>query len=712
MKLNFLGCALAMLLALNCGQVLAAGEFEKFLEGKSSASAEDKKKAERYFLGTWALAENRLAGKKLPLKPGFFHVPDSHYLFTSLTGQAGKADDWFKVPEHASYGKWELDIGSVLHISRDIEQQAQTYIAERQARSDKLESLLIERFPELEKMNTEQRRRFVREHRNQLKDIFEDKSLSTQGLAGAIRLLPMISEAVKNKQEVLYLGNIKTLFAKEVSGAREIYDSKSDYEKLNTKSNLSVFLTGNRFYIHDLRREGESLITFVKPPVSSDDLPPDIASYYNNKLAEAVKARANVIYSGWNRLCGYWKVIESDLPKNAVADCRKQRDALLAVGVERQEDYVYPFVQPKLPGGFPRDTVDRLQAFTQSPVAVSVKAESIPFLGYCFSYTPKDDEMYAALESNRFSGAAFTINYSPLFEVKKNWAEAEFQAYQSLNFSSSLVYLRKDGVIGIYIPEKTREYRPKKTGAMFYDPANTWRYADNKIELSLAGGKVKRTLYTGKSLYLSPGVQNSGPESERIIHWDIHFIRSDNPGDLANVNPSPGVAVKVPPPGRELCDYVSYAGNKVNQTKVAVNAKTPAAPRQSNNTPAVKPKTAKPAVTAPFVLSDYAHISVVPIDPNAPIAPEVKAMWAKGFYLHLKAGGNFGFNADQPGQYVYLPVNRWQNKNGELTLTLDTIAYSFNLPTKQSGGDVTLNTIDSTLKVFKMTYITKVKGAR
>jgi len=141
-KLNFLGCALAMLLALNCGQVLAAGEFEKFLEGKSSASAEDKKKAERYFLGTWALAENRLAGKKLPLMPGFFHVPDSHYLFASLTGQAGKADDWFKAPENASYGKWELDIGSVLHISRDIEQQAQTYLAERrnlpvQSRSSK-----------------------------------------------------------------------------------------------------------------------------------------------------------------------------------------------------------------------------------------------------------------------------------------------------------------------------------------------------------------------------------------------------------------------------------------------------------------------------------------------------------------------------------------------------------------------------------------------
>ncbi|MBA52988.1 MAG: hypothetical protein CMK89_00900 [Pseudomonadales bacterium] len=701
----YLWCALHILCALYCGQVYASGEFEKFLEGKSPASAADKKKAESNFIGTWVLAENSLGGKQFPLKPGFFHVLDSHYLFISLNRQAGKNDNWFKRPEKASFGTWELDISSVLYLSKDVERQAQNYVSERKSRLEKKEAKLIERFPELEKMSVEQGRRFIKQHRSELKDILEDKSLSTQGLARAQSLLPLISAAVNSNQKVLYFGSVKTRFSEEITPTRELYDSKDDYEKLHTKSDVLVYLSANRFYIKDLRREGQSMIAFVKPPVSDRDFPPEIASYYNDKLAGEVKARASSIYSGWNKLCGYWKVIESALPQNAVTDCKTQRDALLAVGVERQKDYVYPFVQPKLPGSFPRDTVAGLQQFTQAPVGAAVKPEPIPFLGYCFSYTPQDDEMYAALESNGFSGAAFTMNYSPLFEVnQKNWSDEEFQTYRSLNFSSPLVYLRRDGVIGIYIPEKVKEYRPRKTGAMYYDPANTWRYADNKIELSLAGGKVKRTLYTGKTLYLSPGVQNSGPESERIFHWDIHFIRSDNPGDLAGVSPSPGVAVKVPPAGRTLCDFVSHAGNEPKQPKVAVRATTP--------TLIAKPVTPQPAVTAPFVLSDYAHIHVVPVDPNSPIAPEVKAMWAKGFYLHLKPGGNFGFNADQPGPYVYLPVNRWQNKNGALTLTLDTIAYRFDLPDTQSAGDVTLNTIDSTLKAFKMTYVSKAKGAR
>lgn len=146
------------------------------------------------------------------------------------------------------------------------------------------------------------------------------------------------------------------------------------------------------------------------------------------------------------------------------------------------------------------------------------------------------------------------------------------------------------------------------------------------------------------------------------------------------------------------------------------------APQQTTNAPIATASTRQSSpksdnvtistLSKPFVLPDYGHLRVVPKDPNAAIAPEIKAMWAKGFYIHMKEGGNFGFNTDEPGPYLYLPVNRWENKNGVFTLTLDTVVYAFTLPTKKSTGETTLKTVDSTLNAFEMTYVTKEKGVR
>ena len=149
-------------------------------------------------------------------------------------------------------------------------------------------------------------------------------------------------------------------------------------------------------------------------------------------------------------------------------------------------------------------------------------------------------------------------------------------------------------------------------------------------------------------------------------------------------------------------------------TVTAIPAKKVSLAVSSHSTTATKPK-AKAEISEsskPFELSDYAHFKVVPVDPNSPIAPEVKAMWAKGFYIHLKTDGNFGFNTDDPGPYVYLPVNRWKNKNGVLTLTLDQVVYSFTLPTVATVEETTLTTVDSTWNAFRMTYVTKNKGGR
>ncbi len=151
---------------------------------------------------------------------------------------------------------------------------------------------------------------------------------------------------------------------------------------------------------------------------------------------------------------------------------------------------------------------------------------------------------------------------------------------------------------------------------------------------------------------------------------------------------------------------ISSAKNTASQETTSHRVKSPLQP--SPNADKVNTAT----LSKPFELSEFGHLRVVPKDPNAAIAPEIKTMWAKGFYIHLKPGGIFGFNTDIPGQYIYLPVNRWKNENGVFTLTLDTIVYSFVLPKEKSSEDTTLKTVDSTLKAFEMTYVTKKQGAR
>lgn len=151
----------------------------------------------------------------------------------------------------------------------------------------------------------------------------------------------------------------------------------------------------------------------------------------------------------------------------------------------------------------------------------------------------------------------------------------------------------------------------------------------------------------------------------------------------------------------------SSTAQSTNKTSMQPNASV-----KSMKNPPQEISLEKPTIEKPFKLSGYAHFQVIPVDPNAAIAPEIKAMWAKGFYIHLKPDGNFGFNTDVPGPYLYLPVNRWKNENGVLTLTLDKIVYTFTLPMKESTGETTLNTVDSTLSAFEMTYVTKEKGVR
>jgi|GEM_PF-2925513 len=651
----------------------ASGEFEKFITTDPTASPSSSASAEaaKLFSGTWVLSSDAEGKKQSKPKPGYIHVLPSGQLFTS--------EDYFNdggwlnnTNRQHVVGSWQLNIEKSLPISNSTISEALSYIEKIQAKVEN-----------------------------------QDKSAYRYGLNRAREILPMLHQGLKDKKNTLYFGGLKTSMARKYN-TTNTYNSKRDFDSFYHKGSIGLYMTGDKLYMKDLRRNGTRKIVFEKPPVLSKNHSEYIANYYNNHLNKKVTERAEKIYTDLNEVCAFWRKIENDLPAGAVNECKKNRDALLALGIKRQDEHKFIDERAvKMPDG-----LKRLIDFSTSPVDATLEEAGLPFLGYCFNHSQDghNQTILERLAKQNYGNAAFELSITPAIDIKPaNWPQQLFESYSALQLHS-LVYLRPDGVIGI-----SREinvgtnYNPRKNTVMYYDPSNTWQYSDSKIELKFKNEKVSRTLYVGKSLYSSPGVQSSGGKDFydegtklHLAHWDIQFIFSDAQlyTDRKQVlNPTYSKALKKVSRNSSECAYLDSVQKNVSRTPETINKK------KENGV-----KTAD--LAKPFVLSKYAHFTVVPKDPNAPIAPDIKAMWAKGFYIHLKGDGNFGFNTDEPGPYLYLPVNRWKNKNGVLTLTLDTVVYAFTLPTKKSAGETTLNTIDSTLNAFEMTYVTKEKGVR
>ncbi len=708
MNFNPFRYSILIILWFHISPALATGEFEDFINKKSTASAQDQQKAAEVFAGTWVLSSDTEGKKQSPPRPGFIQVLSTGDLFTSENhfNDGG----WLNTTSnHHTVGSWQLNIEKSLPISKAVIAEAQAYIREMQNKIDDQDKKIAARFPEAKNIRPDQRKAFIAKHRQELEAILDDKTLNRFGLRRAKDLLPMLQQGIEDGQTKLYFGGLKTTMSGKYKRSTN-YKTKRDFDALNYERRMTTYLTGQKLYLSDLRRNGMRNIVFEKPPVLPKNYPEAIANYYNNELVQAVKKRADEIYTDLNKICAHWRKIETELPANAVNNCRKQRDSLLALGIDKQDELKFIDERSvRVPDG-----IKRLVDFSSSPVDLTLIPSELPFLGYCFSYTSPEhnEKMLAQLENQGYANAAFTVAVSPSLGIKPaNWSTQEFEAYRSIGLNIEVLHLRPDGVIGI---SQSTNSKPKNSLVMFYDKSNTWHHHDNKIDLSFHGGKVSRTLYVGKSLYSSPGVQNSGDKDfydddskMHLSRWDIHFIQSDArlyDSRKNTLNPTYKTAQKKVSHDSGECAYLGYA----QQDAPLATPKVSATPETN---PKLKAKKViSKSTTAPFVLSEYGHLKVIPRDPNAPIASDIKTMWAKGFYIHLKKDGIFGFNTDTPGPYLYLPVNRWQNKNGVFTLTLDKVVYVFTLPTKMSTGETTLTTVDSTWNAFEMTYTTKQKG--
>lgn len=662
-------------------------DFETFITSNPLPVESDitqNKKVAKLLYGTWVLKSDVEGETKASLKPGFIHFSTSGDLFTSES--YFRDGGWFNTTsKHHVVGGWEFNAEKSLPISQAVISEVISYIEQTQKKVDEQDLLVMQRFPEANNLRVDQRGDFLRKHREELKDIFSDKSVDRRGLKKAKEILPMLRQGLADEQDTLYFGGLKTNMSPEFDPVAR-YKDKRDFERFHIKTSTTTYLSGKTLYLKDLRRKGMRRIIFEKTPIAPNDYPENIANFYQNKLQDAVKTRANDIYDDLNQVCAHWRKIQDQIPDGALESCHKQRDSLLSLGVNKKGEYKFiDESSVKIPSG-----LEKLLKFTAEPINPSIKASELPSLDYCISheYSERDNETMARIAKQNFTNTAFSVYIEPTIDVKpNNWGQASFEQYRAMRFNTRMLYLREDGVIG-FSQEKFEgpSHAPKRKTYMYYDPTNTWDYTNNKINLEFHDGSVTLTLYVGSKLHMSPSVQNTSgmdfydEESKlHLIRWNVNFLRNADNG----------------------------CANFTSKKESTAFSNTD---HRNNPSPTTRSQEAK--LNKPFVLSDYAHFNVVPVDPNAAIAPEIKTMWAKGFYIHLKPDGNFGFNTDNPGPYIYLPVNRWENNNGVLTLTLDKVVYSLTLPSQSSPEETTLTTIDSTWQAFKMTYVTKQKNAR
>ncbi len=71
--------------------------------------------------------------------------------------------------------------------------------------------------------------------------------------------------------------------------------------------------------------------------------------------------------------------------------------------------------------------------------------------------------------------------------------------------------------------------------------------------------------------------------------------------------------------------------------------------------------------------------TIVALDDSIPIEPNLKALWGRGAYLHLREDGALGFKWNEADALEYLPENTWQQDGEQLILRLGVFHYVFTL---------------------------------
>jgi len=131
-------------------------------------------------------------------------------------------------------------------------------------------------------------------------------------------------------------------------------------------------------------------------------------------------------------------------------------------------------------------------------------------------------------------------------------------------------------------------------------------------------------------------------------------------------------------------------------------AKKNGTPESNTRISLESPKEQTHSTLASDLVDTYWYGRFLPINDNVPLHPTVKALWKKGFHMHFRADGIWGFNFFAPGPYEYLPVNRWKKKLTSLIIRGRKMKYIFNLE-KMSGKQEALTQPTGHMKMILKT---------
>ena len=106
----------------------------------------------------------------------------------------------------------------------------------------------------------------------------------------------------------------------------------------------------------------------------------------------------------------------------------------------------------------------------------------------------------------------------------------------------------------------------------------------------------------------------------------------------------------------------------------------------------------------------YLFARIEPINENILFDADIKALWYRGAYLHLKSDGSLGHNWSKPGPYAYVPEQYWYIKDNQLIIVFepDKVTYTFDI----SEYKFPMITYLDQGGIFKMTAYKKDKGQK
>ena len=480
-----------------------------------------------------------------------------------------------------------------------------------------------------------------------------------------------------------------------------------------------VLVAGDRLYVGAKRGDENPLLAYRRRSSLGTDAP---AEFDRNRRGHLLRE-----HEEWHARCSQLR--SAKVEPAFIQTCETFRDRYVALGLEPIDD------SKRFRSA---DTLVQTEAETAFWKAYSEPTvdEHQPYLDYCFVNVSGQEykAAYAALRARNFERTAWRLQVT-LLEKETSLDRAAFleRTHELMGWQREL-WLREDGVLGV----QSR-----------FDEANRWSVQDEALLLQF--GDLTLSAPIGPSSF--PIVDNKA--SSHVGYYNLKLIGSnyelyqqrsvtpDHPnyaalvqevttGQCSNAGLLAQAAKSSPSTQAAAAAAGATTASRSHQTtQTAPTRPTEAATRRADaatkrrepqtqsqesgtssgaaaqrpNRPAASP----PRTTQPQPLPSYWHMRVEPADAKVQVAPAIRQFWDKGVYVFLNEDGRVGFNTDNPGPYFYQGVKKWKQQGRRLTIDLDGLPYTFDLP---GSFESTITTLDDRSQEFKMLLYPKTEGGR